>query len=82
MSDKVTLKIPKPLYDKLKSIVENTGYSSVTEFVVFVLRDLVSSEEIQQTKKNNKSTNQIETLTEEEIKAIKKRLKNLGYLDE
>jgi len=78
----VTLKIPKPLYDKLKSIVENTGYSSVTEFVVFVLRDLVSSEEIQQTKKNNKSTNQIETLTEEEIKAIKKRLKNLGYLDE
>ncbi|MDK2907221.1 hypothetical protein X927_08215 [Petrotoga mexicana DSM 14811] len=82
MSDKVTLKIPKPLYDKLKSIVENTGYSSVTEFVVFVLRDLVSSEEIQQTKKNNKSTNQIETLTEEEIKAIKKRLKNLGYIDE
>lgn len=82
MSDKVTLKIPKPLYDKLKSIVENTGYSSVTEFVVFVLRDLVSSEEIQETKKNNKSTNQIETLTEEEIKAIKKRLKNLGYLDE
>ncbi|MBL5980727.1 MULTISPECIES: DUF5320 domain-containing protein [Petrotoga] len=82
MSDKVTLKIPKPLYDKLKSIIENTGYSSVTEFVVFVLRDLVSSEEIQQTKKNNKSTNQIETLTEEEIKAIKKRLKNLGYLDE
>jgi hypothetical protein len=42
----------------------------------------VSSEEIQQTKKNNKSTNQIETLTEEEIKAIKKRLKNLGYIDE
>ncbi|PNR93511.1 hypothetical protein X928_01425 [Petrotoga miotherma DSM 10691] len=82
MSDKVTLKIPKPLYDKLKSIIENTGYSSVTEFVVFVLRDLVSSEEIQQTKKNNKSTNQIETLTEEEIKAIKKRLKNLGYIDE
>ncbi|ABX31703.1 conserved hypothetical protein [Petrotoga mobilis SJ95] len=78
----MTLKIPKPLYDKLKSIIENTGYSSVTEFVVFVLRDLVSSEEIQQTKKNNKSTNQIETLTEEEIKAIKKRLKNLGYLDE
>jgi metal-responsive CopG/Arc/MetJ family transcriptional regulator len=82
MSDKVTLKIPKPLYDKLKSIIENTGYSSVTEFVVFVLRDLVSSEEIQQTTKNNKSTNQIETLTEEEIKAIKKRLKNLGYLDD
>ncbi|HBT50570.1 DUF5320 domain-containing protein [Petrotoga olearia] len=82
MSDKVTLKIPKPLYDKIKSIIENTGYSSVTEFVVSVLRDLVSSEEIQKTKKNNKSTNQIETLTEEEIKAIKKRLKNLGYLDD
>jgi len=82
VSDKVTLKIPKPLYDKLKSIIENTGYSSVTEFVVFVLRDLVSSEEIQQTKKKGKSSNEIETLTEEEVKAIKKRLKNLGYIDD
>ncbi|RAO99650.1 hypothetical protein PW5551_02485 [Petrotoga sp. 9PW.55.5.1] len=82
MSDKVTLKIPKPLYDKLKLIVQNTGYSSVTEFVVYVLRDLVSSEEIQKTQKEKKLNEEIETLTEEEIKAIKKRLKNLGYIDE
>ncbi|PNR94450.1 ribbon-helix-helix domain-containing protein [Petrotoga sp. 9PWA.NaAc.5.4] len=82
MSDKVTLKIPKPLYDKLKAIVENTGYSSVTEFVVFVLRDLVSSEEIQKTKSDKEQGKEIENLTEDEIKVIKKRLKNLGYIDE
>ena len=82
MSDKVTLKIPKPLYDKLKAIVENTGYSSVTEFVVFVLRDLVSSEEIQKTKSDKEHGKEIENLTEDEIKVIKKRLKNLGYIDE
>lgn len=82
MSDKVTLKIPKQLYDKLKLIVQNTGYSSVTEFVVYVLRDLVSSEEIQKTQKEKKLNEEIEALTEEEIKAIKKRLKNLGYIDE
>ncbi|MDN5360823.1 MAG: hypothetical protein PWQ84_1886, partial [Thermotogaceae bacterium] len=54
MSDKVTLKIPRQLYDKLKAIIDETGYSSVTEFVVYVLRDLVSSEEfaIKEEKKN------------------------------
>jgi hypothetical protein len=39
---KVTLKIPKPLYDNLKEIIRETGFNSVTEFAVYVLRDSVS----------------------------------------
>lgn len=75
MSDKVTIKIPRPLYEKLSKIVEGSGYSSVTEFVVYVLRDLVGSDTIA------KKDDDVTELTEEEIKAIRKRLRNLGYLE-
>lgn len=38
---KVTLKIPKPLYDHISRLIEGSGFNSVTDFVVFVLRDIV-----------------------------------------
>ncbi|MGC9384644.1 MAG: ribbon-helix-helix domain-containing protein [Kosmotogaceae bacterium] len=78
MNDKVTLKIPRPLYKKLQKVIEGSGYSSVTEFVVYVLRDLVSSENF---KEKMQSDDEVSELTDEEIKAIKKRLKNLGYME-
>lgn len=67
--DKVTLKIPRPLYNKLKRIIEDTGFSSVNEFVVYVLRDIVAL-----------SKGEDEELSAEEVRLIKERLKNLGYL--
>ena len=66
--DRVTIKIPRPLYNRLKTIIEGSGFRSVNEFVVYVLRDLVSM------KGDDK-----EELTKEEIEAIRKRLRNLGY---
>ncbi len=66
--DKVTLKIPRPLYDKLKKVLEGSGFSSVNEFVVYVLRDLVSSGLGTEGKPSNN-----------EDDAIRDRLKNLGY---
>ena len=45
--EKVTIKIPKPLYQNLSEIIEGSGFNSVTEFVVYVLRDLISSRTIQ-----------------------------------
>ncbi len=42
--DTVTLKIPRPLYDRLQKVIEGTGFRSVTEFVLYVLRDLVGDE--------------------------------------
>lgn len=62
MKDKVTIKIPRPLYEKLKKIIEGTGFRSVNEFVIYVLRDLLSIKE--------KDKEEIE-LTKEEIKKIK-----------
>jgi metal-responsive CopG/Arc/MetJ family transcriptional regulator len=67
--DKVTIKIPRQLYNKLRDIIEDSGFSSVNEFIVYVLRDLVSLHREDE-----------EKLTPEEIKLLKGRLKKLGYL--
>lgn len=66
-SDRVTLKIPRPLYNKIKAVIEESGFSSVNEFVVYVLRDLVSG------------SRDKKELSAEEIEAIRQRLKSLGY---
>lgn len=68
--DKVTIKIPRPLYDNLGKIIEESGFNSVTDFIVYVLRDLISM----------KSVKREPSLSQEEIEMIKKRLKSLNYL--
>ncbi|MHC1635400.1 MAG: ribbon-helix-helix protein, CopG family [Candidatus Methanospirareceae archaeon] len=70
MRDRVTIKIPRELYEKLREMIEGTGFSSVTEFIVFVMRSLVSSGNIKEEDK----------LTEEEVRAVRERLKRLGYI--
>jgi len=50
--DKVTLKIPRPLYERLKTVIQESGFSSVNEFVVYILRDAEEIEAIQQRLKN------------------------------
>lgn len=68
--DKVTIKIPKELYENLQTMIEDTGFSSVTEFIVFVMRSLAAGGSIKTEDK----------FTEDEVKAIRERLKKLGYL--
>ena len=70
MSDKATIKIPRQLYDSLKNIIEGTGFSSVTDFVVYILRDIAASGKI----------NSDMSMTKKEIEEIRDRLKKLGYL--
>lgn len=69
-ADRVTLKIPRPLYLRLRQVIQGTGFRSVNEFVVHVLRDLVAER-----------GSEPSALTPEEIAAIRRRLKKLGYLD-
>jgi len=78
MADKATIKIPRNLYNKLKEITDETGFNSVTEFIVYVMRDLVSTKEL-----NREDGEKIgsEELSSEEVNMIRKRLKSLGYLD-
>jgi Arc/MetJ-type ribon-helix-helix transcriptional regulator len=70
MADKVTIKIPRELYEKLREMIEGTGFSSVTEFIVFVMRNLASSGKLKEEDK----------LTDEEVEAVRERLRRLGYL--
>jgi Arc/MetJ-type ribon-helix-helix transcriptional regulator len=70
MESRVTLKIPRPLYERLTVLIEDSGFSSVTEFVVYILRDLVSHQE----------GTLDGTLSAREVEAIRKRLKSMGYL--
>jgi Arc/MetJ-type ribon-helix-helix transcriptional regulator len=69
---RVTIKIPRPLYERISKSIEGSGFSSVTDFIVYVLRDVMSGagpkDELDR------------DFTKEEIEAIKQRLKNLGYL--
>ena len=69
-TDRVTLKIPRPLYELIKEIIKSSGFTSVNEFVVYVLRDLISRID----------TPREEELSVKEVDLIRRRLKNLGYL--
>lgn len=72
---KVTLKIPRPLYLRLSCLVEESGFNSVTDFIVYVLRYLASS----RGDRPPDPTFKEKGLSPEEITAIRKRLKLLGY---
>ncbi len=79
----VTLKIPRPLYVHLKQVIQDSGFHSVTEFVVYVLRDLVSNHERLAgvtTPNTAEAPSEVEPLSPEEIEAVRKRLESLGYL--
>ena len=69
--DRVTIKIPRALYEKIQKAIEGSGFSSPTDFIVYVLRDLVGELKAGPSQGN---------LTEEEIDAIRRRLRGLGYL--
>lgn len=70
MPKKATIKIPKQLYLSLKKQIKGTGFSSVTDFIVYVMRDIAATGKLDSNA----------TLTKEEISEIRKRLKQLGYL--
>lgn len=72
---RVTVKIPRPLYRRIQQVIENSGFSSPTDFVVFVLRDLVSEVESKQVKPGMEHE-----YSPEELAAVRQKLKNLGYL--
>lgn len=84
----VTIKIPRQLYEKLQQVIDGTGFHSVTEFIVYVLRDLVSTEVAvtgrtrDQAKPGLPASRQTkgEELTATEIRIIRRRLRDLGYL--
>jgi hypothetical protein len=81
----VTLKIPRPLYEQLKQVIQGSGFHSVTEFAVYVLRDLAShhgrpDKPGPRDQPPAVPVEDVDPLSSEEIEAIRSRLTSLGYL--
>jgi len=69
MSERVPVYISRGLYEKVKKFVEaQSGFSSIEEFVEFVLNEVLA-EEIPSA-----------TLSKEDEEKIKERLRALGYI--
>ena len=61
-----SISVPTRLFKKVEKHVENTGFPSVSSYVAFILRTLISE-------KSNKKADY-------EAEIIKERLRELGYL--
>ena len=68
-----TVSIPKPLIEKIKERMKGTGFSSVSSYVTYVLRQILSSIEEEERSK--------QAFTKEEEDKVKQRLRDLGYID-
>lgn len=66
-----TISLPVQLVDKIKEKIKGTGFHSPSAYVAFVLRQLLA----ESAEKKDR-----EGFSKEEETAIRKRLKNLGYI--
>jgi len=67
--EKATIKIPRPLYNRIRELIAHSGYDSPTDFIVHVLRDIVSSRTVQG-----------DEFDAADLERVKERLRRLGYL--
>jgi Arc/MetJ-type ribon-helix-helix transcriptional regulator len=67
-----TISIPTPLANKIKNRIEGTGFTSLSSYVTYVLREVIS---------NIEEEEQDEAFTKEDEEKVKERLRALGYLD-
>ena len=65
-----TVSIPTPLFKKIEERIKGTGFTSVSSYVTYVLREVVSEEE-----------DQAEPFTKKDEKRVKDRLRALGYME-
>ncbi len=76
MADKrsgyTTVSIPITLYERIRKLIEGTGFTSVSQFVTYILREVIADMEKEKLKS--------EMVSEEEKQVIIERLKRLGYI--
>ena len=74
---KVTVKIPRPLYERIQQVIAESGFNSPTDFIVYVLRDLVGD---RAATRKDPHDGAARSFSKEEIAEIRRKLHNLGYL--
>ena len=65
-----TVSIPTPLFTKIAERIKDTGFTSVSSYVAYVLREIIAGEEEEE-----------EPFSEEDKERVKERLRALGYID-
>jgi Arc/MetJ-type ribon-helix-helix transcriptional regulator len=65
-----TVSIPTPLFQKITERIKGTGFTSVSSYVTYVLREVVAEEPEEE-----------QPFSKEDEDRIKDRLRALGYLD-
>ncbi len=66
-----TVSIPVTLYNRIKELIKDTGFTSVSQYVTYVLREVVAAHE---------EARYEEPFSEEDKKKIIEKLKRLGYI--
>jgi Arc/MetJ-type ribon-helix-helix transcriptional regulator len=66
-----TVSIPAPLFRKVEERIKGTGFTSVSSYVTYVLREIVAEEDEEAEK----------PFTKEDEERVKARLRALGYID-
>ncbi len=79
LESRVTVKIPRPIYRKIQLVIEHSGFSSPTDFIVFVLRDLLGEAE-RKSHAAAAGAPHPEEFSPHDLENVKQKLKNLGYL--
>ncbi len=67
-----TISIPTPLAEKIKKRIEGTGFNSLSSYVTYVLREVISGMDEEDGE---------EAFSKEDEEKVKERLRALGYLD-
>ncbi|WXG39674.1 MAG: CopG family transcriptional regulator [Candidatus Freyarchaeum deiterrae] len=65
-----TVSIPTPLFKKVQERIKDTGFTSVSSYVTYVLREVVAEEDQEEG----------EPFSKEDEERVKQRLRALGYL--
>ena len=65
-----TVKIPVGLYKQIEERIKGTGFTSVSSYVTYVLREIIAEDEETE-----------EEFSEEDEERVKERLRALGYLE-
>ena len=65
-----TVSIPAPLAKKVKELCEGTGFTSLSSFVVYVLRQIVSEKDLDDP-----------GFSKRDEERVKQRLRSLGYIN-
>jgi Arc/MetJ-type ribon-helix-helix transcriptional regulator len=66
-----TISIPTPLAEKIKKRIKGTGFNSLSSYVTYVLREVISGMDEEPN----------EAFSKEDEEKVKDRLRALGYLD-